>query len=720
LQSTSIVGIIPASNISTVNFSNVGGTLTIASGGTGATNEGGARTNLGLGSTWLTNTNVNNFRTDIGLGNTNSVTFSEVTVTNTFYPPTFSPTNLFLGAGSLRMTGSSSTTRLVYKLLGVSPADRTVLAAEDNLANLGSAATARTNLGLGATWLTNSTASGFRSAIELSGTWLTNTNEFNFRTGIGLGTNSIVTFGGITNNGNIIINQTNSNNGLLFIYRTNNEPFLGLANLIASNNTTLSNETLFRVGLAEQTNKSAQFGFRVVRTNNGGEGFATFSVFGYNALMMIGPSDRSRLNTNANAAIEADIYSINPTNKVMTLITTNTGATLFHRPIDFSSAQHAATTRSNLGIVGTGGGGTTLPYTFSDNLSTLWNATNSTEARSAIGLGATWLTNNNAINISRGVTATNTNTGEVLTGGTNGSLFMKGGDAVAYSSAIEPGGNAGYINLNGAPGGDGDGGDGGYINLSAGTDDGHGGSIDLRGDQYSRGGSIISTGTDFGGVNGGTLNMSAGDIPGGGNRSGGSITTMSGGGSIDTTGTGTIELGISNTRTTFVGSATTNRSISLPDASGTIALTNTLGSWALTTDASTARTNLGLGATWLTNTTRQEFQNDIFTTNEAIYTGGPTIFSVVASWVSGTWEFRMPLNVIDPVGVGLPSYKAQTRTNLGLGATWLTNSTAPLFWASVPASPTNSGTAGQIAYTNNFLYICISNNTWRRVQLGTW
>lgn len=62
----------------------------------------------------------------------------------------------------------------------------------------------------------------------------------------------------------------------------------------------------------------------------------------------------------------------------------------------------------------------------------------------------------------------------------------------------------------------------------------------------------------------------------------------------------------------------------------------------------------------------------------------------------------------------------EARTNLGLGAAWLTNGTAPLFWASVPASPTNSGTAGQIAYTNNFLYICISNNTWRRIQLGTW
>lgn len=138
--------------------------------------------------------------------------------------------------------------------------------------------------------------------------------------------------------GNVVLNnQSTQNNGLLFVYRTNNEPFLGLANLIASNNTTVSNETLFRVGTAEATNKSAQFGFRVTRTNNGGEGLAVFSVYGYNALMMIGPSDRSRTNTNAGAPVEADIWTIDPTNRVMTLRDTNTGATVMHRPIGFNT-----------------------------------------------------------------------------------------------------------------------------------------------------------------------------------------------------------------------------------------------------------------------------------------------------------------------------------------------------------------------------------------------
>jgi hypothetical protein len=152
------------------------------------------------------------------------------------------------------------------------------------------------------------------------------------RNNLGLGETNTVTFAGLTNNGDITINQTATNNGLLYIRRTNNEPFLGIANLIASNNVTVSNETLFRVGTAEATNKAAQFGFRSTNTN--GNGVAVFSVFGYNALMMIGPSDPAA-GTNP---IQATIYSVSPTNKVMTLITTNTGAMLMHRPIGIDTA----------------------------------------------------------------------------------------------------------------------------------------------------------------------------------------------------------------------------------------------------------------------------------------------------------------------------------------------------------------------------------------------
>lgn len=219
------------------------------------------------------------------------------------------------------------------------------------------AAIARTNLGLGGTWLTNTDVTNFRTAIGFGAT----NNAFSELIAAGdsnryISLDSGEFFGdwdfdnaanfqdGVSSSGNIVIsNQSATNKGILFIYRTNNESFLGLANLIASNNTTVSNETLFRVGVAEDTNKSAQFGFRTTNTN--GTGVAVFSVFGYNALAMVGPSARSATNTNG---IEADIYSISPTNKVATLIDTNTGATLMHRPVGFTTNASAPANTTNV------------------------------------------------------------------------------------------------------------------------------------------------------------------------------------------------------------------------------------------------------------------------------------------------------------------------------------------------------------------------------------
>jgi len=218
------------------------------------------------------------------------------------------------------------------------------------------ASNARSAVGLGATWLTNTNVTNFRTAIGLGANdyvefgslalldgnqiyvdgEIAMVGQFRFintvlfnepaetRNSLGLGATNIVTFAGLTNNGDITINQTTATNGLLFIRRTNNEAFLGLANLIASNNTTINNETLFRVGVQEATNKAAQFGFRSTNTN--GSGVAVFSVFGFNALMQIG----------ADASTNAVIYSGGGTNnEVMTLI--RDGATEFARPLRFST-----------------------------------------------------------------------------------------------------------------------------------------------------------------------------------------------------------------------------------------------------------------------------------------------------------------------------------------------------------------------------------------------
>lgn len=41
-------------------------------------------------------------------------------------------------------------------------------------------------------------------------------------------------------------------------------------------------------------------------------------------------------------------------------------------------------------------------------------------------------------------------------------------------------------------------------------------------------------------------------------------------------------------------------------------------------------------------------------------------------------------------------------------------------WRAVPASSTAAGITGQKAHDQNYLYICINTNTWRRMPLSNW
>lgn len=61
----------------------------------------------------------------------------------------------------------------------------------------------------------------------------------------------------------------------------------------------------------------------------------------------------------------------------------------------------------------------------------------------------------------------------------------------------------------------------------------------------------------------------------------------------------------------------------------------------------------------------------------------------------------------------LTSMAAITAANVTLGA-------RPIIPTFTPASATASGTAGEVAWDANYIYICTATNTWKRVAISTW
>ena len=46
--------------------------------------------------------------------------------------------------------------------------------------------------------------------------------------------------------------------------------------------------------------------------------------------------------------------------------------------------------------------------------------------------------------------------------------------------------------------------------------------------------------------------------------------------------------------------------------------------------------------------------------------------------------------------------------------------TSGITWSNVPSSSADTGSPGQIAYDNNYFYVCVAANTWKRATLSTW
>ena len=43
-----------------------------------------------------------------------------------------------------------------------------------------------------------------------------------------------------------------------------------------------------------------------------------------------------------------------------------------------------------------------------------------------------------------------------------------------------------------------------------------------------------------------------------------------------------------------------------------------------------------------------------------------------------------------------------------------------VFSNAIPSTSTSNGIAGNIRYDSSYIYVCVANNTWKRVAISTW
>jgi hypothetical protein len=401
LRATNIVGIIPASNISSLSLTNISGNLAISNGGTGAADAPTARTNLGLGSTNdITNRTLVLPQAD-GLSSSTAYGIQWRNI----YPAS---------NGLIALSGTDDQGQTTFRISTGTISGTTAEVALFNASkitfykpldfnNTTNAATTRTNLGLGWAALTNTSASGFGASLYGSNTnpVLVNTNgevvsPTNFWQAAPINTV-------LQNITNVVGNATNAatNARMLFLY--------SLAPTVTNVTSTITLPT-----------NGSTFGGDVATITHLGP---TSSVTAIRAL-----------------GAGTNIITLNQPEESVRLIYRDSGWTLmdnisYIEPIFFSgtnAAANAAASRTNLGLgvgstntIGAGklilGNGSTFIIeepangtaiiTFQDDIdpvilnSTHWNDTN---VRTSLGLGATNNVTFSNITASGTLTATST------------------------------------------------------------------------------------------------------------------------------------------------------------------------------------------------------------------------------------------------------------------------------------------------------------------------
>lgn len=221
------------------------------------------------------------------------------------------------------------------------------------------------------------------------------------RTGLGLGTAATNEASAFQASSAVLSNLASSNavnltnlraSNIVGVISTSNIPAVSLTNIggtlaIASGGTAASNASAARtnlgLGWSALTNTNAATSLLGFTTNgqvvaNTGTNVLTFT----NAANIAGISINENGVFYGSAGVDFDSSKFFGNSAYELFNWSDDTRVSFALPIEFSNTTNAATTRANLG--------------FSTNLDTLWTATTASNARSAIGLEATWLTNTNA------------------------------------------------------------------------------------------------------------------------------------------------------------------------------------------------------------------------------------------------------------------------------------------------------------------------------------
>lgn len=70
--------------------------------------------------------------------------------------------------------------------------------------------------------------------------------------------------------------------------------------------------------------------------------------------------------------------------------------------------------------------------------------------------------------------------------------------------------------------------------------------------------------------------------------------------------------------------------------------------------------------------------------------------------------------------ITVANFFANVSTNTVFKTTLTTNTVFVSISNSAPSSASDSGTQGELRIANDYIYVCISSNTWVRAELTTW